>query len=657
MKSLSNQSRLCIAVDALRVACVGSAATLVLSLSAYAQSTTNTTLDGIRVEPKVYSQDYGLELFGNRFDLNYAKPDGLQALIRYSTDQIKKSEEQEAEAERVKAEGGEYSEPEDLVSKKMKRGYEEIINLAVVALSADTSPKDKADAVVHIRESARSIVKNTERPMPKSVGIGKALKMKKKALSESVGNGSKENPALNLDIPDGSTPSDLDLSRVDPIASTFWTKPKNIGAQDLYVGYGRSSIPSFSDVECVYDAPKTNYGTHPGFEMKCGKLKVKLKVEKRQTEVFSSRVLHALGYNVSPNDPAFGVKVKYDRRILTEWNMRKDITTKIKALFGLVKVHEIKFQQYEDPFAYPGLAGAILTDGSRISSADLKKMIFKDPNIEKPETDPSNYNTEFESRVATLVYDGVNLQIDPKNEKSLGPWDFDTLDHPNRRELRGLGLIAAWMSWFDVRWDNMRLKVVEKNGIKQLVHVLSDTGGVLDANEVQQSRLKKQNRDSFPWAFTLGEEEKEVQKKKRRFAIRSEYQPYEPVAAFDAMNYDDARWAGRMIAQLTEQQMIDAFMVGPRWSSAAIKLLVEKLITRRDTMVRHLGLKDEFPLLRPERATMSEEEIAASINYDPERDGRISIVREGKTIVAPDSDFDDGTIEVIKGGVLTKRTK
>jgi hypothetical protein len=71
-----------------------------------------------------------------------------------------------------------------------------------------------------------------------------------------------------------------------------------------------------------------------------------------------------------------------------------------------------------------------------------------------------------------------------------------------------------------------------------------------------------------------------------------------PTPAFREMTVDDARWMARLIGQLTEDQLASA-LIASGYGNAEVKLYVEKLVSRRDRMIRDLNLADEIPLLRP----------------------------------------------------------
>jgi len=91
---------------------------------------------------------------------------------------------------------------------------------------------------------------------------------------------------------------------------------------------------------------------------------------------------------------------------------------------------------------------------------------------------------------------------------------------------------------------------------------------------------------------------------------------------------DDARWMARLIAQLSEEQIVQALLVSG-FDTTQVKVYTEKLVSRRDQAIRDLGLEGEIALLRPEG-------VDRGFSYDPEVDGQVRIsTRTGEKLAAP----------------------
>jgi hypothetical protein len=199
--------------------------------------------------------------------------------------------------------------------------------------------------------------------------------------------------------------------------------------------------------------------------------------------------------------------------------------------------------------------------------------------------------------------------------KNLGPWEFGGLGHEDLRELRGVTLLAAWLGWLDARFNNTRIKFVTTDEGNQIRHYFSDLGAGL-GKSVGLFSWSSDNPNAFDWTFTRPAQRQGKGRMTIPFRIVN-YRPIDQVPAFNAMTVDDARWMARMIACLTEEQIVQA-LVASGFNSAEVRLLTEKLINRRDRMIVDLELADEVPLLRPQR-------VLQNFSYDPVMEGLIEI--------------------------------
>jgi hypothetical protein len=231
-----------------------------------------------------------------------------------------------------------------------------------------------------------------------------------------------------------------------------------------------------------------------------------------------------------------------------------------------------------------------MKDGERISGIELKLRLFRDSRRRHPEDSPTNFRPEVEARIDHLITVAANVQIKDEKAQSIGPWDFGQLGHENLRELRGAGLLAAWLGWFDSRFENTRLKVVETDDGKELRHCFSDLGGGLGEGSSFFSP-RGERPDRFTSSFTKSANGG------RKFRIVG-FKPIERTAAFEEMTFDDARWMARFIGQLSEEQISQA-LVASGFDSTQVTLYTGKLLSRRDQMIRDLGLAGEIGLLRP----------------------------------------------------------
>ncbi len=507
-----------------------------------------------------------------------------------------------------------------------------IIARLISELSKTQDSAVREQRISDIREVQASIREGREPLVPKSLGVFSSWVFLFKNLSSGIARGSV--PATNLQ--DTSRPGS-DLGRIDPLPSTFWKRPTAISTQDLYAGFGRNQLPRFDDAVYNYNAPKLSSGTHAGFDVELNAQRYKIKFGEVNSEPFTARIFHALGYNVDPTDYAPMVKVRYNRRMLREFHLRRPLPMRI-APFG-VRVWTVQLQPHYDPFGF--IMTAVFKDGRQVSGMALKQMLFKNFNMPHPEELPDNFHAEVEADLDYLVMAPANVQPRDTPTQSIGSWEFGGLKHESRRELRGAGLLAAWLGFFDSRPDNTKLRIMRDTDDVRLEHFFSDLGGGMGQGTGWFSP-HGENPNDFTWTFTEAPIIRGHGQMTTPFRI-AHFGPVVPTPAFDAMTADDARWMARLIGNLTEDQL-RAALIASGYDNAEARLYLEKLISRRDRMISDLGLENEIPLLRPNGQQHK-------FSYTPVINGPFQTVRNGSIVQARESSA------VIAGGKLQKDSK
>ena len=508
-------------------------------------------------------------------------------------------------------------------------------SLIAGALTDEKAIEARCDALVELAEIGDSLDLATRNPTPRRIDVVVAPFLFYDLMHNPVGK--------------GKTAAGTDPGLREPVRSTFWSRPSNIASRNLYEEFG--PILRVDDTICAYDEPKTSYGTTPGLTMKCGAQTIKVKFgehenQKRDTEVALTRLFDALGYHVEPNDYAPRIRIRYERRLLLEFNSRKslDITY---TIFGFIPVAHQIVQKPQDPFRY--IRSAVMKDGTVLSPEDLARALIRPEILARSAraskkhpngTSAEHYRqdaTAFERGLDHLVLVEANVQSRGAGGHNIGPWSWDRLGHSERREVRGVALLFAWTNCFDVRWDNNRLKR-DGDGIR---HVISDLGnglGRADNYKVDAQGLV----NDFPWTFTEPPVVDRRGRERKSFRIVS-YQPVFGNHAFRDMTVDDMRWMARLIAQLTESQIQQA-LIAAGYTSAEVRLYAEKLVGRRDRMIQDLGLAKEIPLLRPRG-------VERALNYDPAKDGRMEVSAADGAALHPLESRD----LVIRGGRVEPR--
>ena len=469
-----------------------------------------------------------------------------------------------------------------------------------------------------ILEVQASIRGGRKPPVPESLGMISSWVFFFESISAGIARGNTTATDLIEPLKAGG-----DRGLVDPVPSTFWKRPPAIPKEDLYAGFSRAQLPRFNDALYSYSAPKVSSGTHAGFDVELNGQRYKIKFGEINSEPFTARIFYALGYNIDPTDFTPQVRIKYNRRMLREFHLRKPLGMGI-APFG-VRLWTVQLQTHYDPFAF--IATAVFNDGHTCSGMALKQMLFKNSSTDHPEDISDNFRPEIEATLDYLVTVPANVQPRDTPTQSIGSWEFGGLDHENRRELRGAGLLAAWLAYFDTRPDNTKLRIERDSDDVQLEHFISDLGGGMGQGTGWFSP-HGENPNDFTWTFTEAPIVRGRGQMTTPFRI-THFKPVVPTPAFDAMTIDDARWMARLIGQLTEAQL-RAALIGSGYDNAEARLYFEKLISRRDRMICDLGLENEIPLLRPNGQQHD-------FSYTPAINGPFEAVSNGSVVQARES--------------------
>ena len=174
-----------------------------------------------------------------------------------------------------------------------------------------------------------------------------------------------------------------------------------------------------------------------------------------------------------------------------------------------------------------------------------------------------------------IVREGV-LEWKPRDLVRIGPWPSGANGNEGRREARALGLFSAWVGNTDLKEaENNKLMVESPIPLRpQLYHVHHDLGHSL-------GRMISEQLDAFPW---------DLVERTPTGRIYLNYHSVQPTSLRTAITYADARWAARLIAQLTRRQIAQAVAIG-HWPRAAGALLTEKLVHRRNQLVEAFALE------------------------------------------------------------------
>ena len=211
----------------------------------------------------------------------------------------------------------------------------------------------------------------------------------------------------------------------------------------------------------------------------------------------------------------------------------------------------------------------------------------------------------------------------------LGPFKFygtrpddgnDIFPHEHRRELRGYRVFCAWLNHDDSRSINTLDTYVDGH----VKHYLIDFGSTLGSGSDVLRNIAPQNPRAgneylidlgHAWkrAYTFGVRDQpwrkvkflypkyaEIGRFEGEFFEPEKWVPEYPNPAFDRMLADDAFWAAKIIARLSDDAIRAIVKTGDYLSPSAERYLADTLIKRRDKVVayffRQLNPLDGFAI-------------------------------------------------------------
>lgn len=234
--------------------------------------------------------------------------------------------------------------------------------------------------------------------------------------------------------------------------------------------------------------------------------------------------------------------------------------------------------------------------------------------------------------------------------KPLGPWTYegrraddpnDVINHEDRRELRGLEVMAAWLAWFDTREQNTMATWVNDGKTGYVRHYLLDVGnayGSIWEPPMMGRRIGHSYYLDVPYVLedlvTLGAIERPWDRARfgrtgnvfSYFRVEDfapdRFRPGYPNPAFVRKSERDSAWMARIVARFSDEHLRAIVRTGLLLPDFESRLL-EVLIGRRDAVLRRY-LTRLSPLAWPDvrGAELCLEDLALSAKIVPLEDRR-----------------------------------
>jgi hypothetical protein len=187
--------------------------------------------------------------------------------------------------------------------------------------------------------------------------------------------------------------------------------------------------------------------------------------------------------------------------------------------------------------------------------------------------------TDAKGQQYVIFKDGL-IEAKPDTNVRLGGWRFG--ENKSFREVRALLFLQLFFDNNDIKEFDNNLLILQKdaNGEMKRYMEIADPGRSLGG-------FMMENPDMFQWDVISGENSKEF-----KFYYRGVHQ----TDIKNKMTLADVKWATRLLSGLTRKQF-EAAVARGNWPACMQKIYVEKLIARRNALVRHLGLTNEIALM------------------------------------------------------------
>jgi hypothetical protein len=387
--------------------------------------------------------------------------------------------------------------------------------------------------------------------------------------------------AGNIGATDGMDRTD----HLDPIDSSMWKPRKATRVTDeaLFAGpwMKADERPTLPEEDTVLELDNVRSldadGVHPSVFVEDPKTGTEWKVKflgdakgALSSEPVMSRVYYALGYHASPVYHVPSLKMSASS-VLAAYDHKQRIGFRVKENGLLHRLLRVRPGKY-------GLSPYKMRPQIR----NLKLRGRRQPLVGDEayaRLDAARSDPTLLADIEYVTVHGVDLALKGEGGgDSIGPFHPDDPENVDRREMRGLAFISAvWGMGDDVRFNNLRLDAEVDDGAVQLRHVLSDAG----------AHFQTSDPNAFGWEVDLDQARPRLHNDNNRFTVR----------AYDRATLDDARWAARKLGALGEDQIVAIAAAGAEsWPVA--RLYAEKMIARRDDLVKKLGLEGELGLLR-----------------------------------------------------------
>lgn len=190
---------------------------------------------------------------------------------------------------------------------------------------------------------------------------------------------------------------------------------------------------------------------------------------------------------------------------------------------------------------------------------------------------PAPHKKEY--RCGNNGHANVRFEARPENVKRLDNWSWKQNPFVGKPELNGLIVLMSVLNNWDLKDDNNKILLVNNDGGQPELHyIISDLGATFGKTGGFLSRSRNEPEDYVKAKFVEGVEGGRV---------RLNYDGKQ-TDLFGNISVSEAKWIGNLLAQLSDQQLQDAFRAA-NFTPEEIQMLVPAVRARINQLVNLPG--------------------------------------------------------------------
>jgi hypothetical protein len=174
----------------------------------------------------------------------------------------------------------------------------------------------------------------------------------------------------------------------------------------------------------------------------------------------------------------------------------------------------------------------------------------------------------------------VRFEARPKSIERLDEWEWSNNPFVGTRELQGLKVMMVLLNNWDIKDSNNKVLLAQSDRGNELRYVISDLGATFG----------KASGWGFLWRINRSRNKpSDYAKSKFIDKVKGNRVDFHYVGKrsglFNDITVDQARWVGELLAQLSDQQIRDAF-IAANYSPSDVNLLTSEVRSRTNELLR-----------------------------------------------------------------------